>query len=268
MKYPAQNLIDAVKSNLSSVAAAEKFRVPERTIRAHRQIPLQKTGAGRFRYLDDDQENHLVSLFELLPNYGFSLTTDVTLQLASEYMKSLGLSVMPGRKWLRTFVRRHRLKIKWKKEEKLERERGVKFTEEARQGWFSLLKSTLEKLDLMDKPAQIFNGDESGFSDKTGSKLMNKLSPLFMEFYVGKHVIVNSSTRHVFEENGGSGRNYTTALIAISAAGQVLPPFVVYSGKNLINNWCKDGQDGSHYAVTDKVTIALFLNPFLVSISK
>ena len=175
MKYPIQNLIDAIKSDLNSVQAAKKFHVPERTIRAHRHKPLQKVGAGRFRYLDEDQENHLVSLFVLLPDHGFSLTEEVTLEIASEYMKSLGLSVMPGRKWLRTFVRRHRMKIKWKKEQKLERDRGEKFTEEARQGWFSLLKSTMEKLGLMDKPAQIFNADESGFSDKTCSKLKTRL---------------------------------------------------------------------------------------------
>lgn len=102
--------------------AAKKFNVPERTIRAHRQKPLQKVGAGGFRYPDEDQEKYLVSLFALLPNYGFSLTAEVALQIASEYMKSLGLSVSPGRKWLLTFVRRYRMEIKWRKEEKLERE--------------------------------------------------------------------------------------------------------------------------------------------------
>lgn len=85
-------------------------------------------------------------------------------------------------------------------------------------------------------------------------------------FYLGKHVIINSSARHVFETNGGPGKNYTTALIAISAAGQVSPPFIVYSGKNLINNWCSDGQDGSHYALTGKVNMASCLYLLLISI--
>jgi hypothetical protein len=68
-------------------------------------------------------------------------------------------------------------------------------------------------------------------------------------------VIVNSSTRHTFEDNGGSSKKYTTALIAISAAGQVLPPFIIYSGQNLMDSWCKNGPTGTHYAVTDKVNI-------------
>ncbi|CAF4009782.1 unnamed protein product [Rotaria sp. Silwood1] len=97
-------------------------------------------------------------------------------------------------------------------------------------------QSTLIKLDLMDKPAQIFNCDETGFSDITQRK----------------HVIVTSSTRYVFEKHGGSGKQYTTALIAISTAGHVISPFIIYSGKVLMNTWCKGGSDGSRYAVTKK----------------
>ena len=80
-------------------------------------------------------------------------------------------------------------------------------------------------------------------------------------------MIINSSTRHVFETNGDPGKNYATALIDISAAGQVLPPFIVYSGKNLINNWCRDGHDGSHYAVTDKVDMTFCLHLLISSLN-
>ncbi|CAF5140091.1 unnamed protein product [Rotaria sp. Silwood1] len=118
--YTKEKLISALESDFSSPVAAEKFNIPERTIRSHRQMPLQKVGAGRYRYLNDNEENHLVSLFQILPNYGFSLTAGVAINISSEYMKSLGLSFKPGRKWLQAFVKRHRMKIKWKKEEKLE----------------------------------------------------------------------------------------------------------------------------------------------------
>lgn len=182
MKYPVENLINAINSDLTSSEAAKKFNVPERTIRAHRQLPLQRIGAGRSRYLNDKQENYLVSLFQILPEYGFEITTDVALKISSDYMDSLGLKVQPGGKWLRQFVKRNRVKIKWKKQEKLERIRAEKFTEETRRGWFSLLKSTLEKLNLMDKPNQIFNADETGFSDKTTSKNLWTLLVLFLEF--------------------------------------------------------------------------------------
>ncbi|CAF1386742.1 unnamed protein product, partial [Didymodactylos carnosus] len=111
-----------------------------------------------------------------------------------------------------------------------------KFDEATRKQWFQFLKGELTKLNLFDKPAQIFNCDETGFADKTK----------------GEWVIVNSSVRHQFELNGGTGKNYTTALIAVSAAGQLLPPFIIYAGKHIMSSWCTGGPDGTHYAVTPK----------------
>jgi hypothetical protein len=186
MKYSVQKvqkLIDAVKSPKNSIEASTEFEVPARTIRSHRQAPLQKIGAGRHRYLNDEQAEHLVSLFKLLPDFGFTVSADVALQLAGEYMKSIGISSVPGRKWLKTFVKRHKKEIKWKKEEKLEQIRAKRFTEEVRQSWFSLLKSVLVKLDLMDKPSQIFNCDETGFSDKTNRKIAKSFFCLFSEYF-------------------------------------------------------------------------------------
>ena len=112
MKYPKQNLIDAVNSNLGSIAAAKKFNVPKRTIRSHRQQPPNEIGAGRNRYLDNNQEEFLLSLFKLLPEYGFRITASLALELSADYFQSVGLSNKPGRKWLRSFVQRYKMEIK------------------------------------------------------------------------------------------------------------------------------------------------------------
>jgi hypothetical protein len=117
----------------------------------------------------------------LLPEYGFTVTADIALRLGGEYIKSIGSSSVPGRKWLRTFIKRHKTEIKLKKEEKLEQIRAKKFTEEARKSWFSLLKSVLIKYDLIDKPSQILNCDETGFSDKP---IVSSLKKVF--FYSAK----------------------------------------------------------------------------------
>ncbi|CAF2966666.1 unnamed protein product [Rotaria sp. Silwood2] len=231
MKYLVQNLINAVKSKLSSSAASKRFKVPKRTRHLHRQNALQKIGGRRYGFLNDEQEDFLVCSFKLLAEYGFTITADISLKISDEYFKSIGLSNKPGCKWLRSFVKRHKTEIKWKKEQKLEQIRAKKFTEETRKSWFGLLASTLIELDLMNKPSQIFNCDETG-----------------------KHIIVTSSTRHVFEKDGDGGKQYTTALIGTSAAGQVISPFIIYAGLHLMNAWCRDGPDGSRYAVTKKVT--------------
>ncbi|CAF1496473.1 unnamed protein product, partial [Adineta steineri] len=235
-KYTRKDLADAITSKLDSNAASIQFNVPPSTIRQHRREPLLNIRVGRSSYLTPEQETYLVALLKLLPDYGFEVTKGLALQLAGDYFKSLDLKTEPGAKWLHLFVKRHAGDITWKRQEKLERIRAESFTEETRSGWFATLHSVLEKHDLFDKPYQIFNFDETGFADKTK----------------GQWVIVNSSSRYVFESNGGGGKNYRTALICISAGGQVLPPSILYSGKHLMDSWCKGGPPGTQYGVTGK----------------
>ena len=58
-----------------------------------------------------------------------------------------------------------------KKEIKLENARHKGFIEEVRSGWFNKVKNILDLNNLHDRPAQIWNCDESGFSDETQRKL-------------------------------------------------------------------------------------------------
>ena len=64
---------------------------------------------------------------------------------------------------------------------------------------------------------------------------------------------MKSSRRHVFESNGGTGKDHRTALICVSAGGFVLSPLFLFSGKHLMDSWCKGGPDSAHYGVTAKV---------------
>jgi hypothetical protein len=166
-KYTREALDNAVKSSLDSKTAATTFYVPASTIRQHRREPSLNIRAGRRSYLTSEEENHFVALLKVLPDYGFDVTKDVALELATDYFESLSIDVKPGLKWLKTFVNRHTEDIAWKKQQKLERARAEAFTEENRSGWFSTLKDVMTKHNLFDKPHQIFNADETGFADKT-----------------------------------------------------------------------------------------------------
>ncbi|CAF5171257.1 unnamed protein product, partial [Rotaria sp. Silwood1] len=53
------------------------------------------------------------------------------------------------------------------KETKLEKSRRDGFTEDVRSGWLNKLHDILVKNDIFYKPMQIWNMDESGFSDET-----------------------------------------------------------------------------------------------------
>ncbi|CAF1534397.1 unnamed protein product [Rotaria magnacalcarata] len=133
-KYTHQALVDAVASDMDSKAASIEFKVPASTIRQHRREPTLKIRAGRSSYLNSNEESHLVSLLQLLPEYGFDVTKNLALQLAAEYFESLEFTTQPGSKWLNSFVKRHSDDIIWKKQEKLERARAEAFTEQNRSG--------------------------------------------------------------------------------------------------------------------------------------
>lgn len=108
MKTTSQKLVAAVNSNMSSTEAAKRYHVSDRTIRARRQNPGQRFDADWPRYLDDDQEQHLVAFYKRSPDYSFSVTADLAAKLAGDYMRSTGLSLLPDRKWLRSFMERLR----------------------------------------------------------------------------------------------------------------------------------------------------------------
>lgn len=165
--YPRKFLLDAVSSNLNSKRASAKYHVPASTIRQHRRKPNLNTRRGRPSYLTTDQEDHLVSLLKILPDYGFHVDKETALELAADYFHSLQINAKPGSKWIKAFVKRHPEDIKWIKQQKLERNRAEAFTEETRRNWFSTLSSVMAKYELFDKPQQIFNADETGFSDQS-----------------------------------------------------------------------------------------------------
>ncbi|CAF3907965.1 unnamed protein product [Rotaria magnacalcarata] len=121
-------------------------------------------------------------------------------------------------------------------QKKIEASRRNGFTKDIRTGWFEKLELILRSNNLIARPHAIYNCDESGFSDETGS----------------------------YEQSGGSGKNFTTSLICGNAAGEILPPFIVYSAKVSNPQWTFGGPSGSSFAVSDSewITTSLFIEWF------
>ncbi|CAF3646331.1 unnamed protein product, partial [Rotaria sp. Silwood2] len=68
----------------------------------------------------------------------------------------------PTKEWYYGFVKRWDHKLKLMKSIRLEKVRAG-LTPEIVDGWFCKLYLTLKKLDLFNKPSNIFNCDETGF---------------------------------------------------------------------------------------------------------
>ena len=85
-----------------------------------------------------------------------------------------------------------------------------------------------EGLDV--PPSNIFNYDETNFSDDPGAK----------------KCVFRCGVRYP-ERVMASSKASTSVMICGSADGKVLPPYVVYKATHLWNTWVEGGSDGSRY---------------------
>ena len=97
---------------------------------------------------------------------------------------------------------------------------------------FNQLENTLQKHDLLNKPTQIWNVDESGISlDHNPPKVL-----------AAKGSSVFSIT---------SGRSSTTTVISAgSALGETIPPYIIYKGQRLNKYLTTGGLEGTEYRVS------------------
>ena len=81
--------------------------------------------------------------------------------------------------------------------------------------YFNSLEKTLKDNNLLNKPAQIYNVDE---------------------------------TKMAYEHSGSRNKDQTTVVACVNAIGQAIPRYVIYNAKTLNPEWMKDGPPGTKYA--------------------
>ena len=87
---------------------------------------------------------------------------------------------------------------------------------EALNNYFKLLKEVMEENDLMDKPGQIYNVDESGMP-------LDHRPP---------RVLTTKGEKKVRYHTSGN-KSQITVIGCINAAGQTIPPFVILDAQSL-----------------------------------
>ena len=120
----------------------------------------------------------------------------------------------PGKSWWYAFWRRHP-DLKITKSEKLEKSRAMACTEEAVSKWFREFDELLKELGITS-PQQIYNVDESGFPLQSKNTL---------------RVCVDKLIRRNFQQVSAN-KDSITSIQCICANGTVLPPSVLFPGKN------------------------------------
>ncbi|KAI8487400.1 hypothetical protein Bbelb_348690 [Branchiostoma belcheri] len=198
---------------------------------------------GRPSVLTREEEEALVEYSKYLAERGFPLTVRVLKALAHQIelkrANSLGESSKfseagPGKRWWRGFRRRHP-ELSLRSPDQLDKERAMFATERVVFEYFLLLDDVLTKANAKDKnPHLIYNADE------TGVDLSAKVSK----------VIVPRGSKRSPSRRAGS-RDHVSVLMCVSAAGQTVPPMVIYNKSFPGGSYTEGGPANAIYAFSE-----------------
>lgn len=163
-----RDALEAIRNGTSISQAAQRYSIPRTTLGLHKRKNNPQKRLGRKTILTFDQERDVVRRIHRLAEVGVPLTSKIVQKSVFSYAGKLhttnpfcGSSGLAGRKWLRLFFARHPDVAK-RKVQHLNPARSQKMNPFIVSDYFSKLKNIMSKLELFDKPENIYNVDEKG----------------------------------------------------------------------------------------------------------
>ena len=149
-----------------------------------------------------------------LTNIGYAKTKKDVLAIVSQVAESKGLTNCPvSHGWWESFRKRHPHLV-LKTDEKLSYFQFVSTNQDVIDRYLDLLRDTLSNNKLLDRPAQIFNCDETGM-------LLDQAQP---------YVVAAKGQNHQLTVVTGS-KKQITVLVCANTSGNALPPLVIFARK-------------------------------------
>ena len=226
----------------------EDLLIPE-----EKELPIYGAGVQKHRIhggnkvprlFTNDQEEQLCELVRLMDRRGFPMTEIELRQLAFQFGADRETrrpevfanpnKTLLGKKWAAGFYRRHP-DISKKKSTQISIYRAQCTRQVVVSTWYQLIKGVMVQYDLLDRPQQIWNFDETGL---TNLQRMSKV--------LG---VKNETTYQVCSQERGK---LTTILALVNAAGVVVPPMVIFNGKRVQPTWKEATPDNVAIRCTPK----------------
>ncbi|CAF4170030.1 unnamed protein product, partial [Rotaria sordida] len=242
-----QLAIESVSNGSSIREAANAFHVPYTTLNSHVNNEVLYDQVGRPTKFTKEEECYLKQAALVLQSWGIPLTINEFLNLSKEYASFLNKSHLfpsgtPTYDWFYSFLKRHDNLI-LKKSYPVEKKRAI-LTEEQVDKWFELLKKVIQDNDLSNRPSM---------SDTISCS----------------KVVVHRQTSKAYRIQGGTGgKAYISVMFCASAAGVLLPPFVIYKSKRLFQEWCVGGPPDTGFSNSDKILNREYLRTNYKTIEK
>ena len=176
--------------------------------------------------LTSEEEARLAGYCVTMADMGFGLTQEGIMAMAFAILEKTGRnhpfkSGHAGRGWYEDFMSRQAI-LTLRTPQSLSYARAVCANKETMDDFFAKLGAIFGRLNLIAKPSQIFNADE------TGVTIVHKLSKVVA--HIGRRNVpsLTSADKH-------------TVLACVSASGQVLPSFMLYPRKRPVPEKMREG---------------------------
>lgn len=210
-----ERALTEVKSGRCTVRqAAKEFGVPKSSLGdrvSGRVTPGSRSGPAQL--ITSTDEELLVEFSLYMSRHGFPLTKQQLVSFASSIYKRQHRRVAfskLGQTWWLNFRKRQEKNITIQPAESVVRGRTVCVRKEAVDQFFHLLNTVMNTHGLRDKPHQIFNCSETSF--QLGRKRVTLPKPANLGY-----------------KPATGCRDHISVLACFSAAGEDVPPFIIYS---------------------------------------
>lgn len=195
---------------------------------------LPGTKSGPHSYLTTEEEEELATFVTRCATIGYGKTRKDVLALVQRICASRGLCVTVSSGWWDSFVQRYP-NLTLRAPAPLSHARSNASSYDVVESYFDLLEETLVENDLLNKPGQLYNMDESGMP-------LDPKSPKIVHIRGVKNPLSNCSNT----------KAQITIVGCVSAAGQILPPMVVWDRKTLTPKLAEGEVPGTIYGLSPK----------------
>lgn len=227
--------IKAVTDGMSIRQAAEEFNVPKSTLGDRISgRTLHGAKSGRSKYLTDEEEDILVKFLLKCAAIGYPRSRNEVIAMVQRFCVSRDMNVHVTHGWWERFCFRHP-EISLRTTSALSYARAKGQNEEALSSYFDILEDTFSEHKLHDKPALVFNMDETGMP----------LSPVPLKG------VCKRGTKTPNSITSGD-KSQITVVGCVSAAGHCIPPMIIWDRKTLHADMTKGELPGTIYGLSSK----------------
>ena len=232
--------VESVEGGMGVREAARLYNLPYETLRRRvNHVVSVECRPGPPTVLTDDEEEQLASYCIKMADMGFGLSRDDVMLTAFRIAESSGRKHpfqkgAAGRAWFDGFRSRHPC-LTLRSAQSLSHSRAACANEEIVRDYFAKLAAVCARLNILTKPMQLFNMDETGLS------IVHKPG----------RVVAQLGRRNVWAITSAEKGKTHTILTCVSASGYALPPFMIYPRKRITDNLKVGALPGTSFHCSD-----------------